>query len=266
MFCTKCGKPNDDDATFCEYCGAPISAPVQTDASAAVQPPTYPTPTYQTPPYPPAYAVPAPRKGRKGVVIAIVAVVVLLTVAAGLYFFVLRDKSGGGQISGPPTMTVNGEDIPIVFSGYTKPRYSDDYKTNYKTYTVLFMGKKDSRLFTVEVDLIPEKNTAYAPHGFAPPGTYDSDEIVIEFNYFYFDPSVDAAGKITSNGMSGFHTAEAKTGKYEQNKTLDISVSGKGEYGGQIFEFSASGVIDHYSYDEYYDKRVAIYEEILELS
>lgn len=261
MFCTKCGKPNDDDATFCEYCGASISAPMQTDAPAAVPPPTYPTPTYQTPPYPSAYAVPAPRKGRKGVVIAIVAVVMLLAVAAGLYFFVLRDKIGGGQISGPPTMTVNGEDIPIVFSGYTRPRNGGN-----KTYNVLFMGKKDSRLFVVEVDLTPEKNTVYAPRGFAPPGTYDSDEIVIEFKYFYFDPSVDAAGKMKTSGMSGFHTAEAKTGKYEQNKTLDISVSGKAEDNGQIFEFSASGVIDHYSYDEFDDKRVAIYEEILELS
>ncbi len=27
MYCTRCGKQNDDDATFCKHCGAPLMAP-----------------------------------------------------------------------------------------------------------------------------------------------------------------------------------------------------------------------------------------------
>ena len=246
MFCTKCGKPNDDDATFCEYCGAPISAHGQTTVAP---PPTYPTPTYQTPPYPQAYAVPAPRKGRKGVVIAIVAVVVLLAVAAGLYFFVLRDKSGGGQISGPPTMTVNGEDIPLLLSGCAGDKDSSDYR-------VLFMGKKDNRYFITSVALSPSSNKTYSLGSFG-------NNVVVGFSYY--DLTNNASGFISSNYLSGFYTAEVKTGKFKQNESFGISVSGKAEDDGLTFEFSASGVIDLYDHDELMKKQDSIYKEILAL-
>jgi hypothetical protein len=54
-YCTKCGKKNDDDAAFCNSCGAPIQAPVaggpepmhppvSTPPGAAPPPPTPPRP------------------------------------------------------------------------------------------------------------------------------------------------------------------------------------------------------------------------------
>lgn len=38
MFCTKCGKPNDDDALFCEYCGAKIEEQVPPEPIPAPAP------------------------------------------------------------------------------------------------------------------------------------------------------------------------------------------------------------------------------------
>ena len=57
MFCSKCGAPNSDDATFCGKCGNPLKSP----SSAA--PPQQSQPAYVTPP-------PVPQGNRKDPIIA----------------------------------------------------------------------------------------------------------------------------------------------------------------------------------------------------
>jgi uncharacterized membrane protein YvbJ len=57
VFCSKCGAPNSDDATFCGKCGNPLRNPSDTMPSQQSQP------AYATPP-------PAPQSNRKDPLIA----------------------------------------------------------------------------------------------------------------------------------------------------------------------------------------------------
>ena len=252
MFCIKCGKPNDDDAAFCEYCGAPTAAPVQTEQAAPTAAPTPPPPpTAYTAPIPqqaPVYAAAAaPRKSHKGVVITIIVVVVLLAVAAGLYFFVLRDKK--------PTMKVNGETIPLVFSGYSYCTVD----TGTDGYAALFVGEKDNKLYSIAALFLtedypdyPSANTTYSLNSFG-------DNMYVGFEYT--DPTNDADFGMVSY-LGGFNAAEVKVGKFTPQEGFDISVSGKCEEDGLTFEFSANGDLEFFS-GEWEDKLESLYDEFM---
>lgn len=267
MFCIKCGKQINDWAAFCEFCGAPTAAPVQTEQAAPTAAPTPPPATYTaptaapTPPPPPtAYTAPipqqapvyaaaaAPRKSHKGVVITIIVVVVLLAVAAGLYFFVLRDKK--------PTMKINGETIPLLFSGYSYCTVD----TGTDGYAALFVGEKDNELYSIAALFLtedypeyPSANTTYSLNSFG-------DAMAVQFDFE--DPLNDASCVMISYYEDEFYTAEVKTGKFTPREGFDISVSGKCEEDGLTFEFSASGVLEFYS-DEWEDKLESLYDEFM---
>ncbi len=51
MFCSRCGSRNDDDAKYCEKCGADLSTMPRPPAPAAPTAPTAPVPVM----YPPAH-------------------------------------------------------------------------------------------------------------------------------------------------------------------------------------------------------------------
>lgn len=248
MFCIKCGKPNDDDATFCEYCGAQIAVPVQPEQAVPAAVPTPP------PPIPAAVAAPvyapvaAPRKRKKAGVIAAIVSAVAVIAAVVVVFFVLNDRS---TLTLPevPTMTVNGEDIPLLLSGCAKEDDGD--------YRVLFMGKKDKRYFVTSVYLSPSSNKTYSLEGFG----YN-----VGIGFSYFDATNDSSGTMLTNGLAGtFHTAEIKTGRFKQNGPFEISASGYAEDYGVTFEFSVIGSVDPYDYDELMGEQDSIYEEILAL-
>lgn len=78
-FCPNCGAALDDIAVFCGSCGAKLDAPATPQQPVYEQPPVQP-PVYGQPPVQP------PKKSKKGLVIAIVAIIAVLGIAAGLYF------------------------------------------------------------------------------------------------------------------------------------------------------------------------------------
>lgn len=129
MYCTKCGKPNDDDAQFCEFCGAEFKRRTANPA---------PQPSPQQP-------APAPKKRRKGGVIAAVIVI-----------FVLNKRSAPKDASSPtgsPTMTVNGKNIPVNLAVM---RSDDEYTM------IEIAGKADNELFGVLIgfsETLPQSGT-----------------------------------------------------------------------------------------------------------
>ena len=166
--------------------------------------------------------------------------------AVVVVLFVLNDRS---TLTLPevPTMTVNGEDIPLLLSGCAKEDDGD--------YRVLFMGKKDKRYFVTSVYVSPSSNKTYSLEGFG-------DKVGIGFSYF----DATNSGTMLTNGLAGtFHTAEIKTGRFKQNGPFEISVSGNAEDDGVTFEFSVVGSVDPYDYDELMGKQDSIYKEILAL-
>jgi Tol biopolymer transport system component len=112
--CAACGRANDDDASFCQQCGAPLGPPpppVAPPASgqtfaAAVSPP--PPPPASPPGEPPRKGKPAPRWL---VALVIVAIVVLVAVMA--FAFIPRGRSGdGGGQSPTPTAAATVDASP----------------------------------------------------------------------------------------------------------------------------------------------------------
>lgn len=83
-FCPNCGTALDDMAVFCGGCGTKLDAP------AAPQQPVYEQPIPQQPVYEqPVFEQPIPqqpKKSKKGLVIAIIAIIAVVGIAAGLYF------------------------------------------------------------------------------------------------------------------------------------------------------------------------------------
>ena len=79
MFCTKCGKENEDGAKFCNGCGATFESPVTPVAPV--------TPVVAPAPAPTEATAPAPQQPKKktgliiGIVVAVVAVIVAVVLA-----------------------------------------------------------------------------------------------------------------------------------------------------------------------------------------
>lgn len=110
MFCTKCGKQCPDGAKFCTGCGAPLTPPAPRPAPVPQTPPVSAPQTPPQPPVPPAPPVPpqqppvdvpapeqpapaprpkqekAPKKGGKGPIIALAAVLVVILAAVAAVF------------------------------------------------------------------------------------------------------------------------------------------------------------------------------------
>jgi ketosteroid isomerase-like protein len=112
-YCGSCGKASEDGQKFCRYCGRPVAqagaaAPLSAAPPALAAPPApapplgpglgavYPPPSA----YPPgAWSAPQPRRSRKGLLIGLAALVVVVAVACVLAFVVF--KGGGGAASAP---------------------------------------------------------------------------------------------------------------------------------------------------------------------
>ena len=114
--CPQCGTINNGGAHFCRSCGTKLDAVPPRQAPAYNEPTAQPA--YNEPTAQPAYreavrTVPAGKKSKAGLVIAIVAVV-LIAAAAGA-FFLLR----------PQEIRVNYEELmtPITVSGYNGDGY-----------------------------------------------------------------------------------------------------------------------------------------------
>jgi len=103
--CAACGRANDDDASFCQQCGAPLAPPpppatqpVPGQSGTPVTPPAAAPgqPAAAAPPPPPGPPAQPPRKGKPAprwlVALVVVAIVALVTVMA--FAFIPRGGSG----------------------------------------------------------------------------------------------------------------------------------------------------------------------------
>jgi Tol biopolymer transport system component len=112
--CAACGRANDDDASFCQQCGAPLAAappappPTTTPASSPASPGTPPVASSAPPappgppPAPPGGAGP-PRKGKPAPrwLVALVAVAVVALVAVMAFAFFPRGGKDDGVVESP---------------------------------------------------------------------------------------------------------------------------------------------------------------------
>ncbi len=129
-YCTQCGAPNEDRATFCTSCGNPLTTPEPQQAAAPPPPPppqAYPlqqpyTPQQAYPPQP-DYGFPhqaPPKKKKTGLIIGIVAAVVVLAIV-----LVLVLGGGGGGKSG-----INGKWTVVDTDGWSD--YEEGLVFNFK--------------------------------------------------------------------------------------------------------------------------------------
>lgn len=147
-YCTQCGAPNEDRATFCTSCGNPLTTPEPQQAAAPPPPPPPPEPevpqqayappppqAYPPPPpqqpYPPQQAYPPPpdygfphqtppKKKKTGLIIGIVAAVVVVAIV-----LVLVLGGGGGGKSG-----INGKWTVVDTDGWSD--YEEGLVFNFK--------------------------------------------------------------------------------------------------------------------------------------
>lgn len=91
-FCTKCGTKNADDAKFCENCGAPLQR-----ADAPHTAPQVPVPPVAPAAAPSPAAVPGPRPARSPMVWLVAVLAVVLVLTAGLAWWVFERSTGPTQ-------------------------------------------------------------------------------------------------------------------------------------------------------------------------
>lgn len=102
MKCPSCGKENNDQATYCATCGAPLNT--------APQQPAYQQPAYQQP-------APAPKKkSKKGCgiaagVVAVIVVVVIIIAALGGGDDSDNGETGGNNSTPPASAQAGGDQI-----------------------------------------------------------------------------------------------------------------------------------------------------------
>jgi Tol biopolymer transport system component len=112
--CAACGRANDDDASFCQQCGSPLSAPAGAQARAgAGRPPAVPPP-----------GAPPPSSARRGtrappwLVVLVVAAVVAL--AAVMVFAFVPRGGGEGENGQSPASTSGGTVTPEQSPGLSE--------------------------------------------------------------------------------------------------------------------------------------------------
>lgn len=236
MFCIRCGKPNDDDTMFCEFCGAQISDPeengqpattseAQTPAASAV-----PAPVTVTAPAP--APAPAPKKRKKGGVIAAIITSAAVLIAAAVVVFIFLNKRSAPALNGEPTMTLNGKNVQV---GLAMMGINDSYVY------VGIASKTDDEIFQVEVGFPKE----HEPKSNITINSSD-DEYDIETAFGYVGK--DSPIFVSYNGtyyydLDHFDVDKfsVEIGEYAPNEYIDILISGKTEIKGKTYDFKAGG-------------------------
>lgn len=223
MFCDNCGRQLNDEAKFCDSCGARVGGadaqPVnQGYVQNTPQNMMYTQPVYMAP-------VQTARKPKsRAWIIIIIAVVVAAGIGVGL-FFLFQPKN--------PTLTVNGENIPVEVSGYAYV---------YGQYGVIFVGKKGNDKYFVSVAFAsghPSADKTYNPK--------DSRKAEVNFEHRNLEENIDSG---VSTRSSRFTEATVSVGNYAEKERISISASGKCSDDGLEYKFSLSGNVE---FCEYYD-------------
>lgn len=226
MFCIKCGKPNDDDAMFCEFCGAQISDPEESRQSVPAYAPTTAAPAAPIP-------APAPKKRGKGGIIAVIVSSAAVVIAAVIVVVLVLNKRSEPKtdpvLKGEPTLTVNGKDVPVSLA------MMDNVSGKV---SVFITGKSDGEAFRVIAGFSnePKSNTKFNASEF-------NDECFGGISY---------SGKGARVDQDGYYEFEIciieecyiEIGQYVPNEYIEIVISGKEEYNGRTFDFKAGGKVN----------------------
>lgn len=152
---------------------------------------------------------------------------VFLGVAAAVavtLFFLLQPKK--------PTMTFNGENIPVEVSGFCLCEYNIIETT--------FVGKKGNDIYEISVFFNYESLSANT--------NYKGDDYT---KYSAVYSHINKAENIEDCANSLAHAIadlEISVGDYKPNESVNISISGKTDL--HKIEFSANGDLKYRSYDD----------------
>ena len=227
MVCQKCGRIINGNVAFCPGCGTSIGG-FPANAQANFQPKQR-------------------KKLSTGAVVAIVVSAAVVVIALVVLYFLFWHNGGNNSSSSQPaqtkqlTMTVNGENIPVVLSGFA---YGEVDTSDYG-YSAVFVGRKGTELYGVNVMFLteedpdcPSSNTTYDPLS-----SRYSDTVAVLFSYM--DPSKEAS-IYAKTYSSGFESAQVSVGEFKPNEKLELSVTGKVSDDGLNFNFSVSGSPEFY--------------------
>ena len=156
---------------------------------------------------------------------------VFLGAAAGVavtLFFLLSPKN--------PTLTVNGENIPVKKSSYI---------SMLGTNVIALMGEKGNDVYFVNIRFMEGSPTANTTYNLK--NREDLDRFSIGFEYCN---SADKTMVLVRPIEAGFSDAEVSVGNFTENEKIGISVSGKLSKDGYDFDFYVSGEIKYSDYKE----------------
>ena len=164
----------------------------------------------------------------------------VVIIAAVVVFFLFFNKGNSG--SSQTVLTVNGESIPLEFSGFAY----DDIEMGSYGYVAVFMGRKGTELYSVQALFLtdedptcPSANTSYDPLS-----SRYKDTVAVQFNYMDSSKGTEI---YAASYDGGYDRAEIIVGDFKPNEKMEISISGKASDDGLTFDFSVSGNMEYFS-------------------
>ena len=161
MFCTKCGKENNDGAKFCTGCGNALSAP-ETPVVAPVEAPAPVAPVEPVAPVVAPASAPAPQQPKKktGLIIGIVAgVVAIIVIVLGVLFATGAfggDKDKDDKKDKKETTTVEETTVEE-----TTTETTTEAPTIYGTWEASLDGEEDGMKWTMVCELTINEDGSY---------------------------------------------------------------------------------------------------------
>lgn len=152
MFCTNCGRQNDERASFCEYCGRSLNTPA---AEYSGNQPQYgystPTPQYSAQnPYSPSAPL---KKNRKGLLLVIlIASVVVISAIAVMLFVSTASPVVGTWYSESRGTVLEFRKNGIVVSRTVNGRDEGSYSYSAQDESGVITADKETYEFSLEDD------------------------------------------------------------------------------------------------------------------
>ncbi len=218
-FCEKCGKPNEPDALFCEFCGAKFEeeeAVVEVKPEPAPKPVPEPEPVQAVVPAPAPIPEPAPKpapapsaspknpeKRKKVGIIAAIASAAAVIVAVIIIVLVNCSSVPEGGVR----MKMNGKSIPVEMAAFDIPSSAP---------TVYLCGKTNNGAYicTVTFKTLPAANSDYSA----------SDASV---TIAYSGKDTKASNGAHQYALLSTDTTKISVGEYQWGDTIELTVEGK---------------------------------------
>lgn len=160
---------------------------------------------------------------RKKLIVILIAVAAAAGIGAAL-FFLLQPKK--------PTLTVNGENIPVEVSGFCLCEYNIIDTT--------FVGKKGNDIYEVSVFFHYDSLSANS--------SYKGNDYTKYSAVFLRVNKAENIEDCANSLANAIADLEISVGDYKPNESVNLSISGKTNL--HKIEFSASGDLKYRSYDD----------------